>query len=359
MFASAPPCPSCGAPVPQRRTADGRRARGRPRVFCSDVCRRGGPRPAADPARLRRERAEFAAAVREAIAGSGLPLRELAERLAVGYGSLASSVTTLSAWQTGSSAPPGTSAGVDRVLALERCLGLPAGDLALLVPGGALPSSGRPDRPGHAPAGRRELVRHVASVLAGAGQVVPVLVAKERRLGTDRQVVRTAVRMRVRALTDGVDRLWYVHSPDQPRPPRPVSGPGCRLGREVRVPTEELVAIEVVLSRTLARGERHELAFELHQDDPSPVRAAAPVFRHLQPQPCERLELAVAFPPEVAPAEMLRVRWRPRDLSEEWRARTPPCGVREYRQVVEDPAPGAYGYRWRWAPVLGRRVSAA
>lgn len=355
MIASAPPCPSCGAPVPHRRAPDGRRARGRPRVFCSDECRRGGRRPAVDPVRLRSERDAFAAAVRAAIDDSGLPLRELAGRLGR-YGALASSVTTLSAWQTGSSAPPGTPAGVDRVLALERCLGLPAGDLALLVPGGALPSSGRADRPGHAPAGRRALVRHVASVLAGPGQVVPVRVGKDRWLGADRHVVHTVVRMRVRALADGVDRLWYVHSPDRLRPPHAVSRSGCRVGREVALPAEGLVALEVVLSRPLGRGETHDLAFELRDE---PVRrAAAPVFRHLQPQPCERLELAVRFPREAAPAGMLQIRWRQQDLAEEWRAPTPALGGPAYRQVVADPSPGGYGFRWAW-PQPDRRVSAA
>ncbi|HEX6756530.1 MAG TPA: hypothetical protein VF109_11385 [Mycobacteriales bacterium] len=368
MIATAPRCPACGEPVPQRWSASGRRSRGRPRVFCSDPCRRGGRRHApADPARRRAEREVFAAAVRAAITASGLPLRELTVRLAEAYGSLASSVATLSAWQTGSSAPPGTPAGVDRVLALERCLGRPAGDLALLVPGGALPSSGRPDRPGHPGrvAGRQARARHVAALLAGDHQVVPVTIAKDRRLGTDRQSLHTAVHLRIRALAEGVDRFWYVHSPDPRLRPRPRSGPGCRVGREVRVPPEEpsgapLLAVEFVLSRTLRRGEHHDLAFEVDYESAGrPGQVPASVFRHVQPQPCERLDLSVSFPRGETPAEMLQVRWRQRDLTEVWRARTTLSGCRQYRQVVDDPTPGGYGYRWAWprpAAAAGRRA---
>jgi hypothetical protein len=305
--------------------------------------------------RLRAERAAFADAVRGAIAGARVPLRELSVRLAAGYASLASSVATLSAWQTGSSAPPGTPAGIDRVLALERCLGLAAGELALLVPGGALPSSGRADRPGRT-AGRQARVRHVTAVLAGRRQVVPVTVAKDRRLGTGRQSLHTTVDLRIRALNDDVDRFWHVLSPDRRLRPRPRSGPGCRVGRQVPVPAEDgsdvpLLAVELVLARTLARGEHHDLSFEVHYEMVGrPDRAPASVFRHIQPQPCERLDLSVSFPRDATPAEMLQVRWRQRDLAEVWRARTTLPGCRQYRQVVDDPAPGGYGYRWAWPP---------
>ncbi|HZB50969.1 MAG TPA: hypothetical protein VE547_17915, partial [Mycobacteriales bacterium] len=208
-------CPVCAAPVPQRLSASGRRSRGRPRVFCSDRCRLGDRQPwtAVEPGRLREERLVFAAAVRTAIETSGQSLRELTARLAAHYGSLASSVATLSAWQTGSSAPPRTPVGVDRLLALERCLGLPAGDLALLLPGGALPPVRRAGR-ASSPAGRHAALRHMTAALAGSQQVVPVTVAKQRRLGTGRQPEHTRVSMRIRALHDGVDRFWYVHSPD-------------------------------------------------------------------------------------------------------------------------------------------------
>ena len=108
-----------GAAVPVRPAR-----RGRPRVFCSERCRLGDRRdgPAAPARGPPRQVAAFAAAVRDAIAACRLPLRELADELAGAYPTLASSVATLSAWQSGTSAPPRTANGRDRVLALERML---------------------------------------------------------------------------------------------------------------------------------------------------------------------------------------------------------------------------------------------
>jgi hypothetical protein len=308
----------------------------------------------------------FAAAVRTAIETSGQSLRELTARLAAHYGSLASSVATLSAWQTGSSAPPRTPVGVDRLLALERCLGLPAGDLALLLPGGALPPVRRAGR-ASSPAGRHAALRHMTAALAGSQQVVPVTVAKQRRLGTGRQPEHTRVSMRIRALHDGVDRFWYVHSPDPRLRSRLVGGAGCRVGREVGEPVGgtgfPLLAAELLLPGPLARGEHHDFCFAVHyHTDHRSDRVPASVFRHLQAQPCERLDLSVAFPPEATPAEMLQCRWRQRDLAEVWRSARTLDGCREYRLLVDDPAPGGYGYRWAWpaaAGIDGRRSGAS
>ncbi|HEY6747132.1 MAG TPA: hypothetical protein VI357_15620, partial [Mycobacteriales bacterium] len=178
-------CPVCGTPVPEALSPSGRRRRGRPRVFCSERCRLGDRRATAAPdERPRPEQvAAFADAVRVAVTARGLPLRELASLLASAYPSLASSVATLSAWQTGRSAPPWTPNGRDRVLALERCLGLPAGDLALLMPGGAAVPVPRPPVEADSPAARRSRLGHLLAALAGPQQVLPVAVAEEVRLG--------------------------------------------------------------------------------------------------------------------------------------------------------------------------------
>jgi endogenous inhibitor of DNA gyrase (YacG/DUF329 family) len=358
------PCPVCGSPVTEALSPSGRRRRGRPRVFCSERCRLGDRRATAapDPRSRSEQFAGFADAVRVAIATQGQPLRELAATLASAYPSLSSSVATLSAWQTGSSAPPWTPIGRDRVLALERCLRLPAGDLALLIPGGpAVPAPRPPTEGTNGPAARRARLGHLLTTLAGPQQVLPVAVAQEVRLGAGYRPLQVRVTLSVRAAHDGVDRYWYVDR-DDPRSRSAVGATtGCRVGRRVPepgppgLPGPRLAAVELVLDRRLARGEVHELSFAV-RFDPGPRRPAEPEFRYLLDQPAQRLDLSVSFDPRAEPAEMLACRWRPRDGSEQSRRAVTVPGCRTYQLVVDDPAPGGYG--WRWVPA-SLRLSAS
>ena len=351
-------CPVCGTPVPESLSPSGRRRRGRPRVFCSERCRLGDRRATAAPdERPRAEQvAAFADAVRVAVAARGLPLRELAAVLASAYPSLASSVATLSAWQTGSSAPPWTTNGRDRVLALERCLGLPAGDLALLMPGGPAVPVPRPPVDADGPAARRSRLTHLLAALAGPQQVLPVAVAEEVRLGAGHHPLLVRRTLRVRAAHDGVDRYWHLDTVDPRWRPAIMDTAGCRVGRRVPEPRPpgppgpRLVAVELLLDRPLARGEVRELAFSVRYE-PGPRRPGDPLFRHVLDQPAQRLDLSVSFDPRSEPAEILTCRWRPRDGAEAARRPVTVPGCRAYQLVVDDPAPGGYGWRWAPAPV--------
>jgi hypothetical protein len=353
-------CPLCGSPVPEALSPSGRRRRGRPRVFCSERCRLGERRlrSAADPATHREQVAVFAAAVRAAVTARGLSLRELDARLVATYPQLASSVATLSAWQTGTSAPPRTPSGRDRVLALERCLGVPAGDLALLVPGsGAVLPARAPARSADLGA-RHARLAHLVTTLAGPQQVLPVALAEEVRLGPGHRPVAARITLRVRAAHDGVDRFWYVDGADPRSGPVVVETDGCRRGRRVREPGPvrgaRLAASELVLDHRLERGERHELSF-LVRYDPAPG-PPQPVFRRLVNRPYERLDLSVGFDGDRAPDTVLACRWRHRDGTELDRRDVTVAGCLAYRLVVTDPVPGGYG--WRWA-LPARRDSAA
>jgi endogenous inhibitor of DNA gyrase (YacG/DUF329 family) len=356
-LASSRQCPICGLPVPESLSPSGRRRRGRPRVFCSERCRLGDRRSTAapDPRPRSEQVAAVAGAVRAAVAARGLPLRELAAVLASTYPSLASGVATLSAWQTGSSAPPWTPNGRDRVLALERCLGLPAGDLALLMPGGAAVPAPRPPTEGtDGPAARRARLGHLLAALAGPQQVLPVAVAEDVRFGAGHRPLLVRTTLRVRAAHDGVDRFWYVGSGDPRFHPAVGDTAGCRVGRRVPEPRPpgppggRLVAVELVLDRPLARGEVHELSFAV-EHPPTRPRPGEPVFRYVLDQPAERLDLSVSFKPRSEPAEILACRWRLRDRTEASRRPVTVPGCRTYRLGIDDPAPGGYG--WRWAPV--------
>ena len=351
-------CPVCGRPIQEALSPSGGRPRGRPKVFCSERCRLGERRdPApADPRRRRTEVAAFAGAVREAIAARALPLRAVQGRLVADYGPLASSVATLSAWQTGASSPPQTRAGRDRVLAVERVLGVPTGELALLMPGGGVVASPRPPGRAVSPAARHARLQHVLGALGGSQQVLPVEVGKEHRLGRSRWPLYTRVAMRVRAVHDGVDRFWFLQASDPGLRPTVVGDLGCRLEREVAEPrssplaavTATLVAAELVFDRPLARGEQYEFSFLLRSDPRWDLpRPPDPAFRHLQSRPCEKLDLAVTFDRGTRPASVLQCRWRPRDLAEVARRTTREL-CWQYRLIVDDPQPGRYGWRWEW-----------
>jgi hypothetical protein len=347
--------------VPERLSADGRRRRGRPRVFCSERCRLGDrrARAAVDPA-LRREQVDaFAGSVRAAIEARGLSLRGLERLLLNSYGGpLASSVATLSAWQTGASAPPRTLTGRSRVLALERCLGLPAGDLALLMPGGAVVPAPRPPARPEGLAGRRSRLEHLVTGRTGLQQVLPVSLTKDHRLGASRRPLCTRITLEVRAVHDGVDRYWFVHATDVRLDPTVVDTTGCQSGERVPeppgpppVPAElRLTALELVFDRPLARGERHSFSFLIQYDTDHALPRTLPLFRHVAVQPCERIDLRVSFDRRSVPEEVRQCRWRLRDMAETWIRTRPGCLC--YQLVVTDPAPGGYGWRWLWGPTL-------
>lgn len=358
-------CPLCGSPVPELLSPTGSRRRGRPRTFCSERCRLGDrrTRTAFEPGRRREQLAAFAGAVREAIAARGLSLRELEALLVADYPPLASSVATLSAWQTGTSSPPRTPNGRDRVLALERCLGVPAGDLALLMPGGAAVPAPRPPARAEGLAVRHARLEHLVTSVAGSQQVLPVRLAKDVTLGPGRRPLSIRITLRVRAVHDGVDRFWYIDSGDPRLRPTVTDTTGCSPGRSLAeaapAPGPALLAAELVLDRRLARGEHHDFSFLVRYDtDPVGPRSPEPLFRHQLDRPHERLDLTVSFDRRSLPAEIRRCRWTHRDRAEHSRAVTVP-GCAAYQLVVTDPVPGGYGWQWRWAPVLTSRSSAA
>jgi len=359
-------CPICGSPVPELRHPDGRRRRGRPRVFCSPRCRLGDRRLSAgsDPGRRPLEVAAFAAAVRAAIARRGLPLRELADELVGAYPALASSVATLSAWQSGTSAPPHTDVGRDRVLALERVLGLPLGELVLRMPGGPAVPAPRPPTAAQqdGPVARRARLAHLVGGLGGTRQVLVVTLAKEVLLDSTGRPQCARVAARVRAAQDGVDRLWYVDGDDPRLRPLVPATSGCRPGRRVPErgrPGPGLVATELVLDRTLGLGERHDVsllvAYEPRAGSVS-VRPAETVVRQLVTHPLESLDLGLGLDPAAPPGAVLTCRWRARDGAEVSRRELTVPGCRSYELVVADPAPGGYG--WRWAGAAPVRLPA-
>jgi hypothetical protein len=177
----------------------------------------------------------------------------------------------------------------------------------------------------------------------------------------------------VRAAHDGVDRYWFVDATDARLEPTVVDATGCTAGLHLPeppgaalVPPEQrLVALELLFDHPLARGERHGFSFLVQYDAELALpRTTLPLFRHVEMQPCERIDLTVSFDRRSVPDEVVQCRWRHRDLAEVWsRPRTLP-GCQGYQLVVADPAPGGYGWRWVWGPAsdsvagVGRRPRA-
>jgi len=362
-------CAACPEPVRQRRSPSGGLLPGRPRRYC-DECRLRRPRSTpALPRPRRAEAAVFAASVRAAIARKGCSLREL-ETMLARYGGLASSTATLSGWQTGHNAPACTETGRDRVLALERCLDVPAGDLAILLPGGPVPRTTRPvtqiaaqRRAALDPLTvRHEAMQQIINRLTGLQQIIPVSTTKEYRLGWGRRPVMTIITPTVRAAHDHVDRYWFLHAPSTLLHPSVLGGPGCTRGRvlsepvrrnttEAQSPDEmlQLEAVELLFDQVLTRGEHYTFSFSVGYacESSAPLRAEQ-LFRHIQVQPCEKLDLSLTFERDWIPMEVTECQWRARDFHQtrqtplEWE----PDG--RFRQVITNPLPGCYGWRWEW-----------
>lgn len=300
----------------------------------------------------------FAAGVRAAIEAAGLPLRQVARRLRE-YGDLSSSIATLSDWRNGRFHPTPGELGRSRVLALERCLGVRAGDLLLLLPSTPTTYQTRSQ------AGRRAmdpltvrrdaLLRQVARQVEPPQRMIPVAHEKEYALGWRTAPAVTTVTSTVRALTDGVDRYLFVHAPDPRLHPRVAATGGCRLGdvhpEPVLVP-DRLEVVELLFDRALRCGDRYTFSYSVAYCAESVAPALCePVFRHVQLAPCERLTLRLSTAPGWPLADVRQCRWpKARNLLPEGSVPVAPDGRGGFEQSFADPVPGGYGWRWRPLP---------
>lgn len=334
------------------------------------------PSPAATD--RHRETSLFAAEVRRAIDAKGCSLREL-QKLLDRYGPLRSSVGTLSSWQNGTSVAPSNQTGLDRVLALERCLDVPAGDLATLIPGDLLPAITRPmsraawrERSSTATLDQRHTqFRAIVNRLSGPQQTIPVSTDKTYVLGRGFRPGQTAITTTLRAAHDHVDRYWFIHAPGVDVAPNVARGDGCNIGRilseEDVMPdtfgrdgeTVRFNAVELLFDRVLLRRERYKFTFSVaYTGEASPANGAEDLFRHFQKQPCERLDLTLHFQ-GCEPEQVQTCVWEQRDerLIGSSTPDKDPRGL--YHQLITDPAPGGYGWQWtRPAAIVSTRGGA-
>jgi hypothetical protein len=168
----------------------------------------------------------------------------------------------------------------------------------------------------------------------------------------------------VRAAHDDVDRFWFVHAFDHAVDVRVYQRRGCHLGRTLLEtgpvgpagpgPTGVvLAAVELLFDTVLERGQVHEFSFGvLYRYNPDPARPRLPerVFRHVQSQPCERVELRLRFAPGTVPTRIWQHRWRLGALAEEL-GRPVPVRLDDEQSVriaLLDAPAAAVGWTWDW-----------
>ncbi len=247
----------------------------------------------------------FHSALRWAIAARGLGLDRLRDRLAARGQVL--SVSTLSAWQRGTSLPR-RAESLRAVAELEHVLDLPGGTLTRLLaePG----RRGRSVVPGTP---RRPAVRLRALLDQPADPDVEVLAVQQ-----DVTVTGTgwaaAIRTVVRARRPGADRHVVLSHSGGGEPPGIRSGADCTLGRVRTDPDAGLAAAELVFAPL---GRHETFAVQHHVTGRTPE----PYYGSWFHEAGRYFELTLRFSPDVPARRAWRI-WRTdaatphRDLAE-------------------------------------------
>ncbi|SFO89177.1 hypothetical protein SAMN05421810_101312 [Amycolatopsis arida] len=217
----------------------------------------------------------FAAALRAAIAASGLSLDRIQARLQ--RHGVAVSVTALSYWQSGKRRPERPSS-LAAVRALEEILDVPPGallgQLAPLRP--RRPAAARraaPERPlAFPPDALRTLLAEVGAPHALRRPHLLDLVALHDRCeladdGGQRAVASRAV---FRAAADGQDRWLLVYSQDSPeaRPPAVDAQRNCSVGRVAHDAEHGLTVAELLFHRPVDRDETYLVEYTVTNAGP-------------------------------------------------------------------------------------------
>jgi hypothetical protein len=350
-------CRQCERPLPRLRRG------GRPSRFCSPECR----------AEARRARSgvlgqvtptPFATALHRAVDGSGLSLRALEHRLA-DFGVLVAA-STVDDWRHGIRTPVEGTDTIGRMLALERVLGVPAGDLVVALErtrrGAPAPPparglaqiTGSGSRSGSELAQRLTTLQRRVAALSGRQVLLPVRVRYEHEIGLDRRPMRSTVSQVGRAAHDDVDRCWFLHAFSRRLHADVHPATGCRLGRimlDRPSGPDDLVlaAVELLFDDLLVRGQWYELSFTVLFGHGHEERMPEPALRQVQAEPSERVELRLTFPPGAGPARVWEHRWTPVPAFVETREPVAvPLDQHAATIVLTDCPPAAAGWTWEW-----------
>ncbi|NLG20366.1 MAG: XRE family transcriptional regulator [Actinomycetales bacterium] len=297
----------------------------------------------------------FAVALREAIDQRGLGLGRLVARLEEAGTPV--SAATLSYWQSGRS-QPGRRTSMECLSTLEKVLELEPGQLAGQL--GRPPVRGRHQQPPTL----RELWDELPAVVTAMERMasgtndhlIRVSVHDRVHVGPDRTERSTLTRQIMRSERDGVDRLVVMHGNDDPLCPVPTPQAlhGCRVGRTTSAPGSGVVAAELLLPRSLRRGEFVTVEYLFVQSAPYPP---ADRWERRRRTGNRQYVLEVVFDPDALPLSCERYS-RPVD----GQSTAEPLDLRPDHSLllVElDGRPGVVGARWEWPDDADRRYSAA
>lgn len=291
--------------------------------------------------------ATFDTALRAAIAQKRVPLERLQELLSDAGHSV--SIATLSYWQNGRSMPHRASSFA-AVAELERALDLDPDSLLALVDNArqaredakianlsrALPVS--------------ELVVSLARSFglrfdAGTRSVTQHCLLE---VGPERVELSATVRQTLVAFRNGIHSFPVVQHQfvNDMIAPEITARLGCSVGRTMPLPERPLQLAEIVLDRSLARGESALAEYGVAYS-PSTI----PTTRHERsvPRTLRELVLQVRFHPDCLPT---KVTYGVRDNYDD----PPEVGVHTQialaghtaQHVVFDAAPGVHGLYWQW-----------
>ncbi|MFJ8916471.1 hypothetical protein [Amycolatopsis sp. NPDC102389] len=290
----------------------------------------------------------FCRALSMAVQARGLSLRQLHYRLRALGASV--SAMTLSHWQSGRSVPE-REESLRAVEILEKVLAVQAGSLRRLVgsprPRGRGVRSATPLHRWHRawghPAFLPPLLEEFRDSLMNPARKIDLHEIVHVR--PDRRTGRIVVRELIEARQDRTHTVILAarSKPGVP-PPLVVEGVHCRPGTVLALDEEGFSLTELVLDRTLRRGER--LAIDFVQEYPSPI-VADHHHRRLT-ESVGHYHGEVVFAPATEPV-----------ACRTWRARTPENRTTGWIAVRPDAehavhvsrrnaAPGIHGLHWSW-----------
>lgn len=260
------------------------------------------------------------------------------------------SPTTLSNWQRGGTAPV-RAVSLAALADLEDLLRLPRGALRM----SAMSDRRRADsavgseRLVTVPAAIDRLRERIGRERFGGYRTQHV--HETHILGPDGLPVRHETRQVVTATRDGLETYYHIFltgdgagSIDDTV--RVEATSGCFAGRPVREPPD-VVCVPLHFGISLQRGETHlfEYAVALGYSRTPPP----PELRRGVRTPLEQLVLRVVFHPERRPARVEACRWPDPSGEPEVVTTLRLDGAHTAHHLVNRPAPGVYGVRWRWS----------
>jgi hypothetical protein len=289
-----------------------------------------------------RKDSAFPEAFAEALVRRGVTLSWLHRRL-VERGQPVSPAA-LSYWRSGRSQPErGTSR--DALEEIERLLQVPRGGLSGLL--------GPSRRPGPRPAERtlRELFEENPGLepalgVLGFEGLYDELVEQVRHItadvGPDGRVRSYRVQAVMQARCDGARRTPLIlTTDDQRRLPRFVPVAGCTMGRTTMDTRTGVFAGELLIERTLRKGEQHPYELRIELAEPS----AETFLDHYAARRLTALMVWVRFDPARVPTHVER--FTVRAEGEESRRLDLGDGSSAHA-LARGFGPGILGLRWRW-----------